>query len=310
VLAEPDIEGGHPTRLAAVQAERIDRWAGWSSTSRRALLEPVAGELLDVQAPDWPAGDVLDWLLDEARAGLELTERGALSRALCVEIAQRRPDWTGGKPPRSEADVENLASLHAALRGSGLVRRRGRKLLATKRAEALSPAHRRLRLLERLLDGDSFQAAVAELTLAALLQEGLDLRARIAEVIEESGWRSDDGALPVYAVPSTVTEVLRVLLAIGAAEGDALSRSTCRLTEHGRAVVRCALRAQALGWSPPLPSLPPAPAVRRERVDVAVPPVPGGAPAHLDPGDEDDLAEPTALGPAGVSAATARSSSS
>ena len=290
-LAEPDPDGGQASRLVAVQAERIDRWAGWGSTARRALLEPVVDELLDVQVPDWPADDVLDWLLDEARAGLALTERGALSRELCVEIARRRPDWTWGKPPRSEADVENLASLHAALRGSGLVRRRGRKLLATRRAETLSPAARRLRLLEHLLGDVSFPAAVAELTLAAMLQEGLDVRAQVAEVIDEAGWRSNGGALPVYAVPSTVTDVLRILLATGAAEGGALSRSACRLSEHGRAIVRCALRTLALRSSPPLPTLPPAPTVRLERVGVAVPPVPGGAPPHLDPSDEDDLAE-------------------
>ena len=291
VLAEPDPDGGRASRLLAVQTERIDRWAGWRSTSRRGLLEPVVGDLLDVQVPDWPADDVLDWLLDAAQAGLALTERGALSRAVCVEIAERHPEWTWGKPPRSEADVENLASLHAVLRGSGLVRRRGRKLLATKRAQALSPGSRRLRLLEHLLDGDSFQAAVAELTLAALMQDGLDLRARVAEAIDEAGWRSDGGPLPVYAVPSTVTDVLRILLAIGAAEGGALSRSACRLTRRGRAIVRCALRAQALRSSPPLPAPPPTPVVRLERVGVAVPPVPGGAPPHLDPSDEDDLTE-------------------
>ncbi len=294
VLAEPDPDGGQASRLLAVQAERIDRWAGWRSTSRRALLEPVNGELIDVQVPDWPADDVLDWLLDEARAGLALTERGALSRAICVEIAHRHPDWTWGKPPRSEADVENLASLHAALRGSGLVRRRGRTLLATKRAGELSPGARRLRLLEHLLDGGSFQAAVAELTFAALLQDEPDVRLRVAEVIDEAGWSSDGGPLPAYAVPSTVTDVLHVLLAIGAAEGGALSRDGCRLTEHGRAIVLRALRAQALRSSPP-PAAPPAPpaapTVRLERVRVALPPVPGGAPPHLDPNDEDDLAE-------------------
>ncbi len=185
VLAEPDPDGGQATRLLAVQAERIDRWAGWRSTSRRALLEPVVSELLVVEVPAWPPDDVLDWLLDEARAGLALTERGALSRAICVEVARRHPDWAWGKPPRSEADVENLASLHAALRGTGLVRRRGRELFATKRAGGLSPGARRLRLLEHLLDGDSFQAAVAELTFAALLQDEPDVRARVAEVIDE-----------------------------------------------------------------------------------------------------------------------------
>jgi hypothetical protein len=294
VLADPDPDGEHPTRLLAVQAERIDRWAGWRSSSRRTLLEPLVGGLIGVRLPEWPADNVLDWLLDEARSGLALTERGALSRALCVEIARRRPGWTWGKPPRSEADVENLESLHAVLRRSGLVRRRECKLLATKRAGELTPGARRVRILESLLDGDTFPAAVAELTLAALAQGAPDARARVAEAIEDAGWRSDGGPLPSHAVPSTMTDVRRVLLAIGAAEGDPLSREQCALTEPGRAAVLCALRAQALGPPPPPPAppdAPPPPDLFLERVGVALPPVPGGAPSTLDPADEDDRAE-------------------
>ncbi|HSS57010.1 MAG TPA: DUF1841 family protein [Solirubrobacteraceae bacterium] len=293
VLADPDPDGEHPTRLLAVQAERIERWAGWRASPRRALLEPLVGDLIDALVPEWPADDVLDWLLDEARSGLALTERGALSRALCVEIARRRPGWAWGKPPRSEADIANLRSLHAALRGSGLVRRRGRALLATKRAGELTPGARRIRILESLLDGDSFLEAVAELTLAALAQGAPDARARVAEAIDDAGWRSDSGPLPSHAVPSTMTDVRRVLLAIGAAEGDPLSRQECTLTEPGRAAVLCALRAQAL--RPPLPPAapdpPPPPDLLLERAGVALPPVPGGAPSALDPADEDDRAE-------------------
>ena len=294
VLAEPDPDGGHPTRLLAVQAERIDRWVGWSSSSRRALLEPIVADLVDARPPEWPPDDVLDWLLDEARAGLALTEGGALSRAFCIEIARRRPGWTWGKQPRSETDVDNLHSLHAALRGSGLVRRRGRKLLATKRAGGLTPSARRIRILETMLDGDSFLAAVAELTLAALAQDAPGARARVAEAIDDAGWRCEGGPLPDYAVPSTMTDVRQVLLAIGAAEGDALSRAGYTLTGPGRALVLCALRAHALRSSPvPLapPEPPPAPDPLLERAGVALPPVPGGAPPTLDAAVEDDRAE-------------------
>ena len=294
VLAEPDPDGSHPTRLLAVQAERIDRWAGWHSSPRRALLEPLVSDLVHARRPEWPADDVLDWLLDEARAGLALTERGALSRALCVEVARRRPEWTWGKPPRSEADVGNLEGLHAALRGSGLVRRRGRKLLATKRAGELTPGARRVRLLESLLDGDTFLAAVAELTLAAVAQDAPDAGARVAEAIAAEGWSSDGGPLPSYAVPSAMTDVRRVLLAIGAAEGDALSRRECTLTERGRAAVLCALRAHALRpppSPPPMPEPQSRPGLRAERAGAVLPPVPGGAPPALDPTDEDGRAE-------------------
>ena len=196
VLAEPDPEGEHPSRLLAVRAERIDRWAGWRDSPRRALLEPVVGDLVEARLPEWPPDDVLDWLLDEARQGLALTERGALSRALCVEVARRRPHWTWGKPPRSEADLAHLERLHGALRGSGLVRRRGRKLLATKRAGELTPGARRVRLLQSLLDGDPFPAAVAELTLAALAQDVSDVSALVAEAIAAEGWCGAAGRCP------------------------------------------------------------------------------------------------------------------
>jgi hypothetical protein len=295
VLAEADPDGAHPTRLLAVQAERIDRWAGWRDSPRRALLKPLVGELVGARPPELPADDVFDWLLDEARAGLALTETGALSRALCVEVGRRRPEWTWGKPPRSEAEIDHLERLHAALRGSGLVRRRGRKLLATKLAGQLSPGARRLHLLVRLLDGDTFRAAVAELTLAALAQDVAETGTRVTEAIEAQGWSSEGGPLPSYAVPSTMTDVRYVLLAIGAAEGDALSlRGGCTLSDRGRAIVLCALRAHAVRRQaalspPPDPERPPH--LRPERVAAALPPVPGGAPPHLDPAEQDDRAE-------------------
>jgi hypothetical protein len=174
------------------------------------------------------------------------------------------------------------------------VRRRGRKLLATKRAGGLTPGARRVRILESLLDGDSFLAAVTELTLAALAQGARDARARVAEAIDDAGWRSDGGPLPSHAVPSTMTDVRRVLLAIGAAEGDPRSRAECALTEPWRAAVLCALRAQALRpqpLPPAPPDPPPPPELLLERAGVALPPVPGGTPSALEPADEDDRAE-------------------
>lgn len=295
VLAEPDPEGKHATRLLAVQAERIERWAGFRSSPRHALLGPLVDEVIAAEVPEWPADDVLDWLLDEAREGLALTERGALSRALCVEIAARRPGWTWGRPPRSEADVQNLEALHRALRDSGLVRRRGRQLLATKRASELTPAGRRMRILESLLDGGSFLAAVAEQTLAALTQDLPDPRKRVEEVIVAEGWNAAGGPLPDYAVPSTITQVLRLLIAIGAAEGDAISlRGRCALTGPGRAAALCALRVRAARAQPsPVPPAEPEPqpVLDLQRAAAALPPVPGGAPPHLDPADHDDRAE-------------------
>ena len=118
----------------------------------------------------------------------------------------------------------------------------------------------------------------------------------MAEAVAAEGWRSDDGSLPSYAVPSTMTAVRRVLLAIGAAEGDALSRKECTLTEPGRAAVLCALRAHALLAAPPPPPPPlpepqSRPGLRAERAGAVLPPVPGGAPPYLDPTEEDGRTE-------------------
>jgi hypothetical protein len=146
-----------------------------------------------------------------------------------------------------------------------------------------------------VLDGDTFQAAVAELTLAALVEEAADADARVADAIAAEGWRSDGGSLPGYAVPSAMTDVRYLLLAIGAARGDALAlRAGCTLTEPGRALILFALRVHALRRPPsppPLPDLQPPQGVITGRVSAALPPVPGGAPPHLDPADEDERAE-------------------
>ena len=180
VLAEPDPEGEHPTRLSAVQAERIDRWAGWRDSPRRALLEPLLGEMVDTPSPEWPADDVLDWLLDEARDGLALTERGALSRALCVEVARRRPQWTWGKPPRSETDLPQLHASTARCEAPAWCAGADVNCSPPGGRARWTPGARRVHLLEHLLDGDAFLGAVAELTLAAL---------RKTAPMPASGWR-------------------------------------------------------------------------------------------------------------------------
>ena len=275
VLAEPDPDGEHPTRLLAVQAERIDRWAGWRSSARRALLEPLIGDLIDARLPEWPADDVLDWLLDEAQAGLALTERGALSRALCVEIARRRPGWTWASRPaaRTTSRTSGACTLRCADPPGAAARAQAARHQAGGRAHARGPprphprAPARRRLVPRRgrrADAGGAGAGFARSGCAG----GRGDRRR--------GWRSDGGPLPSYAVPSTMTDVRRVLLAIGAAEGDALSRSECTLTEPGRAAVLCALRAQALRPPPPPPGPPdppPLPDLHLERAGVALPPV-------------------------------------
>ena len=158
----------------------------------------------------------------------------------------------------------------------------------------MDPGARRVHLLEHLLDGDAFLGAVAELTLAALLQDGADARERVEETIAAEGWRSGDGPLPRYAVAGAMGEVRRLLLAIGVAEGELSSLRECRLTELGRAAALASLRAHALRSQPSLPAAPtppPPPAARVERAGAVLPPVPGGAPPHLDPADEDERAE-------------------
>ena len=257
-----------PTILAAVHAERLRRWIGHEGphrAARRAILQPIAGLLAD-EPPrsDEPAArEALAptlWLLRQAADGLALTQSGALSRALVREAVERWPDWWDSDlfgPPNRELDVSRLHELHHLVRRLRLVRRRGRRIVITKRGTTLcdDPPALLAALAVELLSGDGFAAACGELAAAAILRTGAadfsdDLARKVHPAILEQGWHSGDEQPDVRDVGWQVADLLRLAEAIGvlAREPRREPRSAVllTLTSAGRAALIVGLRARAL----------------------------------------------------------------
>ena len=108
-----------------------------------------------------------------------MTQTGALNRGFVREVAERWPGWWAAEifgPPHRETDVTPLMELHELLRALRIIRRRGSQVTTTKKGRSLQanpPALLQL-LTNALIDGDSFDAACAELT-AALLIAGTEV---------------------------------------------------------------------------------------------------------------------------------------
>jgi hypothetical protein len=169
----------------------------------------VAPETLTATAP-------ARWLLDEATAGAPLTQTHALARVVVRDAAVRWPGWWDAElfgPPHREADLAVLESLHEGLR---LVRRRGRRLLATVRGRELaaSPWALLQALSADLGAGDAFTESVAVAVVDALRgTEACDWRELDAAAftrVRRQGWAGPDGTPPSeHVVGAVVGDVLR-----------------------------------------------------------------------------------------------------
>ncbi len=272
-LREPWDDGGALTRLQAIHGERIDRWLERGDTrggERRALLMGVAELVAEEPVVD-PAsaaavrealGPAL-WLLERARDGIGLTQTGALNRAFVRETAERFPAWWDPEPyglPKREDEFVLLRELHDLQRHSRLLRRDGKRIVATKRGNvlALDPWALLTTLSAALFDDEtSFDTACAELA-TALILTGADidahaLAATIGPTIAADGWNA--GGLP----PSERDIAFRIRGFTYAAEAlglvervyDQPSRWSFRLvlTPAGRAGLTAGLRARAIGPS-------------------------------------------------------------
>jgi hypothetical protein len=143
------------------------------------------------------------WLLEVAAGdGLPLTQTFALARVIVREAAVRWPDWWNtevhGQPHR-EADLRLLEELHAGLRRLRLVRRRGRRLLATVRGrELVADAPELLRVLASDLGrGDAFTQSLAGAVVAALAVDEPrtydQLTATAFPQLDAQGWQTGSG---------------------------------------------------------------------------------------------------------------------
>ncbi len=122
-----------------VLSERADTWATGPRTPphRRAERQDVAAGFMsppplpDDEVTAGPLG-LLGWLAEACADGVKLTASGYLPRALVLDAVETHDWWDWKTPPRSEADVYELAMVHNAARRLGVLRRKGRTLTTTK----------------------------------------------------------------------------------------------------------------------------------------------------------------------------------
>lgn len=249
VLAQPVDEG---TRLEAIHAERLERWRARRSEPRRMIVDRVAAGLRTPATVE--AGDGVEparWLLDQGEQGIALTQTGALSRRLVREAAERWPHWWRSElfgPPNRESDVAPLHRLHALLREMRLLRRSGRKLRTTARGRRLreQPDALLAACAESLLSGDTFEAAIGELTAALLLSGAPADPDRLAEPIRSAiaadGWHAGGEPPGRREISWAVSDFLLRAEPVGIVKWRER-----RLTAAGRAALHQGLRARALG---------------------------------------------------------------
>ncbi len=267
-LHEPWDGGDGRSRLDAVRDERFEHWLERGQTrgssERRAIIAPVASLVVDAPPVDAAAArDALApmlWLLERAEDGIALTQTGALNRALVREAVERWPAWWRADlfgPPNREEEVTLLHELHGMLRRLRLVRRTGRRILATARGRSLhgDPPALLEALARELLAGENFRAACAELAVALILRGvvadyGDSLAERIQPAIVAEGWQSEGESPDVRDVGWAIADFLRAAESAGilsrGKSGSRLAGDPLVLTDAGRTALIMGLRARAL----------------------------------------------------------------
>jgi hypothetical protein len=202
------------TLAGLVTTERISHWielarhpalSEWRASVANRLLNPVTVEdPVSATAP-------IRWLIELAAPpdGAPLTQSGYLARAGVVEAAERFGWWDWPKPPRSEADVHQLTTVREAARRLHLVRRRGRRLVATTRGMQLldRPDELWSTVATETEEGGEFPLAVTEVVGLRLLGgkvEAHQLEADVHPVLSAQGWTSGGEGITVEHVASAI----------------------------------------------------------------------------------------------------------
>jgi hypothetical protein len=261
-LREPRAELDGQAPLAVIHEERIERWARRGGGKRRQIVGLVAPELSEpapviASAAIEDALEPLVWLLGLASDGLELTQTGALNRALVRAAVARYPHWWHelGDMPYREDEVAALYELHELARRMRLLRRKGRKLFLTARGAALrnDPPALLEACAETVLSSKPFAAAVQELAAALLLAEPElewdELDARVYAAIVDDGWSAAGEPPEPRDVSWTIADLVGASRALGFLRLIGRYPAPRRLaaTEAGRLALRLALRALATG---------------------------------------------------------------
>lgn len=221
---------------------------------RRALLDRAAATV--DRAARTPSRDAIEtgfgpllWLLDQGPDGLPLTQTGALGQGVVREAAARFPGWWDAElfgAPQREAELALLEGLHALARRARLLRRRGRRLLPTRRARAAleDPDALLDAVAPHVIDGDPFEREVAELASAVLVDERRVERAALAAIIHGAvagNWRTADGPPTQDDVEVALTPFLHAAIGLGALS-DRPDWRTLTLAEAGAELLARALR--------------------------------------------------------------------
>lgn len=267
-LDRPEADDGR-TPLDVIGKERLEGWVQRGSEERRAILAVIAPLLREPSPARQPAVDEaapapLVWLLAAAADGITLTQTGALNRALVRAAVERFPDWWETDvfgPPHREDEVYPLCEVHDLTRRMRLLRRRGRKLVLTRRGKAAHEDRAGLlaAIAPYLLVADGLGGAVHELAAALLLAGGDTVdcdemeRAAHAAIVAE-GWSADGEPPGVRDVAAAAFDLIRLADALGLVgyeyEYDRESGSARRdltVTPAGRRALRLAMRSRAMG---------------------------------------------------------------
>ncbi|HTU37976.1 MAG TPA: hypothetical protein VMF35_08155 [Acidimicrobiales bacterium] len=254
------------TRVGLITTERISHWialapneelSAWRSLVANRLLSPVGVE--DPEAAVAP----VRWLLELCAApeGALLSQSGYLPRGSVAEAAERFGWWDWPKPPRSEADVHQLATIREAARRLHLVRRRGRHLMATSRAKELlaRPLELWSIVATETEEGGDFALAVTEAVGLRLLQgraEVHELAIDVHPVLQAQGWSSGGRAISLVEVTSAIYIPVRWWSIFGILDEErmrwdsdahrALNPHRYGLRPDGEAMVLAFLRARAV----------------------------------------------------------------
>jgi hypothetical protein len=268
VLARPlDLPAGQ-TLAGLITTERVGTWI---DTARHPLhrkwRSAVANRLLHPIEPPLDPGRVVQpmrWLLEHTAQpdGASLTQSNYLARATVLEAVEKFGWWDWEKAPHSEADVHELTTLRQAASRLRLVRRRGRRLLATRLGSELLADPERLwqKVATETEDGEGFTRAVTEIVGLRLLNGSVDsseLSGEITPLIAAQGWSS--GGVPIKAndVDYAMYGPLRWWRLFGAVDEvkpiwdpatvRRVTAHTFTLTPAGQNMVLAYLRARAAG---------------------------------------------------------------
>ena len=248
------------TWLQWLNTGRLHGWVETGGPTRRKLAADLADDLIHPIPVPFGAADHIGplwWLLEQAAAGAPLTDRFYLARQLVVEATERFGWQLGPKTPRSETHVAELFVVRDFAHRLKLIRRSERTLLLTKAGRTIfdggPEAVWRAAMSEILGESDAERAAgeVAGILLLSDCEYTYGtLTARIAEILAESGWRDAETGVPIDrdGAASLFAYLSGHLRLFSCWEGRPWNEPMV-LNEAGRAAIRTALRATALGPS-------------------------------------------------------------